>query len=635
MTEKIPIELFRDCAAAMKVDEFIKCDRFEPKTALSAADFSGKRVDAYALAKGHITFDEVMQNLGDVPNENATTEQILGICGKFFDLQASRIDGHAPMTNIFTTIYMQKEFEIKHPVLKFMFKLFKHTSKRIEDFAARVFGTESTYRFWAVISPEMLEELEEANDQELRTELESLKLDPALEGLAKFELALAELLLNPSENDLVCEVVVPNVSSEIGCDKFMRYRDASPNTTPNWEHVPDHETAIAVMKQLIEEVAEVKKVLSELKPPDEFLEVLAAWNESREHLTLTRMIAIHLLIGSVGNRETLLGKATSDYIVEDLKQHHMPHKFFQGVDYPGFLELTTSVLVDIYLSMLLPKPMTHRHLTRSIKLWAYVQGQGYSVFEGECLSECPRCKDKNHQHMASMVFPYWSTQIAARLLWIMFRWGDKSEIYSDRDIPSLTYLLEVVMQTSAIVYNRDRLADAVYRTPAGRSKVTPRKESDILRRVQPITQKEQLASIQSDILGCCMTLEKVLVNWENLEINKGQFFDEEHLFDIRRDPMAGLSHLQPPQYKKYREDMKLSETALEETAKGLEKKFAAVKESLMSYIKTTHDQTPIVKEMMKCVLTNTVLCKTLSKENKYCLAKGTSYIFPCFELVKQ
>ena len=85
--------------------------------------------------------------------------------------------------------------------------------------------------------------------------------------------------------------------------------------------------------------------------------------------------------------------------------------------------------------------------------------------------------------MGIMVFPYWSTQIAARLLWIMFRWGDKSEIYSDRDIPSLTYLLEVVMQTSAIVYNRDRLADAVYRTPAGRSKVTPRKESDILRRV--------------------------------------------------------------------------------------------------------------------------------------------------------
>ena len=635
MTEKIPVELFRDCASAMKVDEFIKCDKFEPKAALSAADFSGKRVDAYALAKGHITFEEVMQNLGDVPNENATTEQILGICGKFVDLQASRIDGHAAMTNIFTTIYMQKEFEIKHPVLKFMFKLFTHTSKRIEQFAARVFVNESSFRFWLLISPEMFEELEEANDDELRAELESLKLDPALEGLAKFELALAEFMVNPGEKDLVCEFVAPSVSSDVGCDKLMRYRDASPSTTPNWEHVPDHDKAIGMMKQFIEEVAEVKKALSELKPIDEFLEVLAAWNESREHLGLTRVLALHLLVGCVGPREKLLGKATSDYIMEDLKQHHIPHKFFQSEDYEAFLEMTTNILVDIFISMLLPMPMTHRHLTRSIKLWAYVQGQGYSIFETECMSECPRCKDKNHQHMASMIFPFWSTQIAARLLWIMFRWGDKSEVYSDRDIPSLTYLLEVVMQTSAIVYNRDRLADAVYRTPAGRSKVTPRKESDIQRRIQPITQKEQLTSIQSDILGCCMTLEKVLVNWENLEINQGQFFDEEHLFDIRRDPMAGLSHLQPPQYKKYRDDIKLSETALEETAKGLEKKFAAVKESLMSYIKTTHDQTPIVKEMMKCVLTNTVLCKTLSKENKYCLAKGTSFIFPCFALFKQ
>lgn len=633
MTEEIPLQLFSDCANAMKLNEFIHCDKFMTKTALSAADFTGTRVDAYALAKGHITFEEVMQHLGNVPNENATPEQILEICGRFVDLQASRVDGHLALTNIFTTIYMQKEFEIKHPVLKFMFKVFKHASKRIEMFARRVFS-ESSVRCWAAISPEMFDELEESDDESLKSELAQLNLDPALKGLAEFELALASFLVEPRERTLDCEFIAPSVSSEIGCDQMMRYRDAPPSTTPNWPQIPEHNRAIEIMKGLSKEFEGVKKLMADVKPIDDLIEDITNWNEEGEHTSLTRALAIHLLTDSLTGRTELFGKVkVNDYIRDELKAHHIPHKFFISKDYSAFLEMTVSVLIEILINMLFPIPAAQRFLTKSVKYWAYVQGQGWQIFESECMSECPRCKDKFQQQVASMAFPFWSTRIATRLLWVMFKWGDRASVYSDRDIPTLTYILEVVVQTLAITYNRERLADAVYRTPAGKSKVAPRKEADVQRRITEPSLKERLASLESDVLGCCMSLEKVLLHRNQLEVKKGPFFSEERLFDCRRDPMAGLSHIQAMQYQKFLEDMKMSKTQCDTLAKGLGQKFKSVSTALMTYIKETRDQRPIIREMLNCVLANAAICNSMKEENRYRVVEGSSLVFPRFELI--
>ena len=636
MVEPIPLQLFSDCAAALKTDEMIRSDRFESKMALSAADFSGKRVDAYKLGEGHITYEEVLARLGPVPNENATPEEVLGICGKFVDLQASRVEGQTPLTNIFTTIYMQKEFEIKHPVLKFMFKVFRYASKRIERFAQSMLPGKSGTYYWFLMDSVMFDELEEMNEDELKAEMESLKLDPVLEGLAKFEFALAEFLENPREREMVGEFVAPETSLDVGYDMYMRYRDASPTYTPHWPQVPSHDVAVARMKQLVAELVEVKKVFKEACPIIELIELIAKWNEAKEYVPLTRLVAIYLVMGTAEDRKMFGQMDMKTYFEEELKQHHIPaHKFFVAKGYPEFEGFVEKILGDVFMKLLGPIPVAHKFLYNGLRFWGYVQAQGYSIFQETCKGECPRCKSKDHQRVASMVYPLWSTKIAARLLWIMFKWGDKAEIYSERDIPAITYILEVVLQTLALSYENGRIADAVYNSRAGKSKAQPRKEADVHRCLVAAGQNERLAMLQSDVMGCCMTLEKVLAGWNNLEMHKGQFFDEKGLFESRCASMSKLLHFQLPHYEEFCENMKLSKTHCGIIAKELVAKFASVKTRLMAYIKETKDQGPEVKEMMACLLMNSAILPGLSESNKYRLVKGSSVIFPRFELIKQ
>ena len=96
---EIDLNKFAECAKEMKYDEFIYSDAFNSKSAMLSYEIAGPRLDAHLMAEGHFSAKDIQQNT-EILDENLTIDQIAGICGKFVDLQFSRLNGYDVLTNV-------------------------------------------------------------------------------------------------------------------------------------------------------------------------------------------------------------------------------------------------------------------------------------------------------------------------------------------------------------------------------------------------------------------------------------------------------------------------------------------------------------------------------------------------------
>lgn len=626
--------LFSRCAEQLQYDEIVHNHLFDTKSAMTSLEVSGPRLDSHFIAEGHHSIADAVASGLRSPAAALSTDELLGVCGRFVDLQVSRILGYDAYTNILTCAYVLKGAEIGDAAARFMFRCFATACYHVEDFAYNLALASSAWRY----NIKYAESLAASDLDELERELPAVELPAVLRKLAQFEIDLARFICDPFGRELSLDVAVPEQTNDIGVDKFLRYRDSPPSNAPAKGHIPEHSESIEVLRTFVKEVAEVKKLFSSEMGLAELILTIQKWNEECDHISFVRFIAFYLIFGSA-DPKLLFNKVTLEqYLVNELKRFHVHQKFISHPKFSEFTSIFSSVLVTLVQKLISPMATYHLSLSDSFaRIWAYVQFKGYELqTEAVQQNDFPRCTSKEHQVIASNVLPLWSSNIASILLILVFRWGYMSDLYSDKNIHIMMYCSEVATKTAMFSLRQIRIADAVYRTVNNVHKKSVRNEKDVNKKIKDKTAEELFYEILNDFYNCLLTLYKLINHWNCFEVKRGNYFNEENVFKCLVYPVNEMAHISKLEYSDFKKSLDIGQF------KGFEQllikeatmNFNKVKNGIKDYRNACGSLPEELTVLLRSAISNNICATKLTAQSKVRLVKPPKYPYPYFEIAE-
>lgn len=642
---EIDRSLFERCKQEMKYDEFMFTDDFNSKSAMSSLEVGGPRLDAHLMAAGHYSVADIQKHT-ELLDSNLTNEQIFGICGKFFDLQISRIQGYCLLTNILTSCYIQKDYEVQHPLLNFLFKLFSHVSYKIEKFT---FDHRVNASFWS-FNKDYQQFLTLQDEAELQNEYSQLFIPDELKGLIEFEFNLSRLIDNPHKAVMNESINIPEATNDIGLDKFLHYRDAPPSTPPAKQQIPSHEKAIAIAKHFVKEINQLSEVIpGELRIVD-LVSRISDWNEASDHVALTRFILISRILDYDPNQPEDAPKSQFDffhlidattYIRNELTPFNVHPKFFTGPKYAAFVDSFKSIFSTFVKHLVLPIPTAHAYFSEEgVRYFSYLQSLAYEAFQTSVKeADLPKCVNKDHQKAASMIIAYWSTQIASEVLVKHYRWGYKSNVYSLKDIHITLYAMQTAARMAIISYSQSRIACGVYRVKNSKKNVKTwhRKEADVNRLIPEPSLHELYYLALEELFASCFKIARLAKEWNSFDkLDNGLFFNEEFVFKSRTAVSGHLLHFNTLAYDDFLKDMSTKpftekpEILISEASKS----FQSAKEALQRYMKASGVINVEIQQMLRCIVTNSLFLRNFNPNVKIRVSYENHFLWPIFEVVE-
>lgn len=635
---EIDLNTFTKCAEEMKYDEFLFNDLFNSKGAMLSYEIGGPRLDAHLMAEGHFTVNDIQKNT-EILDENLTTDQILGICGKFVDLQCSRLNGYCMLTNVLTSVYIQNNYQVKNPILNLVFRLFSHVCFKIEKFT---FDLRFNASFWSYNSKYEKFFVKEEDEAKLRDEFSKLTLPPEIQSLVDFEFDLSHFLDDPINNTLNPQFEVPHETNEIGIDKYLHYRDSSPTNPPPDQQILNHEDSIKLLHQLVDEVNEIPKLITGEVCILKLIKVIAAWNELGDHVAFSRFVLLNRIIPSSSDNK-IFGTVTADqYIRNELKPYYVNAKFFKHANYPTFVESFKTIFNSIVQHLVTPIATSHAFFCdEGARYWQYVQTQGFELHQEAVKdTDIPRCVNKEHQRSASMVFPFWSTQIASELLLLSHRWGFWSQVYTLRDLHISLYCTQVAAKMSSLSYSQTRVAAGVYRVKDSSKKnqvVWHRKEAQVKKMIPEKSADEVYSDMLNELLDGIFKIVRMLKNWKCIPSWKeGDYFNEKEVFANRMLSYSRILHFNNQPYEDFEKDMSLesysnyTKLIISEASKHLQ----SAKELLSQYVKMTNEKNNEINQILRCIVVNSIFLTKLTPESKVNVSYKNHFMYPSFEFIQ-
>ena len=631
---ELSLSMFKECAAQMKQDEFIFSDVFDSKKAMSSLEVGGKRLDSHLMSEGHHTTSDIMAN-SKILDEELSDDQIEGICGKFIDLQASRIDGHCFLTNVLTSIYMQKDYEIKNPTLNLLFKLFSHTCFKIEEYT---YNFRLICSFWALNNRYTNLFVKQDNESEFFDQLRKYDFSEPLKKIVEFEIDLCNFINDTFTYSMNPNFEITDKTNSIGIDKFLHYRDSTPSTPPSAPQIPNHEEALKILHQFIDEVSEFKTLFPSEMRITKLIENIMEWNEKGSHISLARFVLIERLL----QEDTVFMKTLSygQYLKNELTLFNVNSKYFSHKSYPDVATNFKDIFCPIIQHLISPIPSAAAYLIEeATKLWGYFQTKGFEHhYNAISKSDLPKCVNQDQQKIAELVFPLWSTQIASQLLLLAYRWEYKSEIYSLRDIHIILYCCQFSARMAAIALSQSRTAEAVYRVKPGKKKtaVWHRREADVKKMIRDRSAPEIYYNLVEQItLGCVKTLS-ILKHFDSLDIKYGLFFNEKTVFQNRISTTNFLIHINTPTYKDFMDAFSLpllEINNLNAIKMDVSNTFASAKDFLNQYKNALQKTTPEIIEMLRCIAANSIFISKYTPDKKVRVSYEHHFMWPIFEFI--
>jgi hypothetical protein len=639
--DPVGVELFKACSDALHCDEFLSTSQFDVFKVQGAGHFGARKIDAHFIATGHNTLSECIAALPRSPNDSFSVDEIIGICERFVDLQVARLNGHPAITTVLTSIYMQKSFEIESPILKFMFQIFSGVCYQLERFVNSISPKAQDQCYWTFCR-EIDQNFTVFDSGQIRAELSEISIPEELRRLAEFEIAFSEYLENPRV------VAIPDATSafapvwnDIGIDRLIRYRNGSPTGAPPYVPIPPHAEAVVLFQGLISDLAENRSLCSEIMDVATLFERIITWNDSKPHLSFSRLVLTFLICNTFDNVIPFGELATDKYVHREFSAIYLHPKFFSCELFSTFVEVFQAVFGQIVERLVSPIPVAQRFLSdEGSKTWATLQKQGYSIFVTYVPDgELPRCRSKEHKSAAAMIYAFWGTQIAAQLLFQIYRWGDAISLYSVRDLPILMYCLDSIAQTASVSYRQFRLAKAVYNVRTSRSKNTvwTRTEEEVMQQLkrEPQIPEEYLWLGIAHVLTGVLQMYRLFRLWHNFDVAPGQFFNEKQVFDERVKPVALMAHFKPLEYDNFVKVMTLEDTpagigmALAEAGR----KFTTARTTLGEYVKFGGAKgNALFRGAFGAAVSNAAILGKLSSDKRFTVDLQRGFIFPCFKL---
>lgn len=626
--------LFSSCVNELKYDEMIYNDLFGSKSAMNSLEVSHIRLDSHMSQEGEYSVDELKSTGHLLLDEEATIDDIIAICSKFLTIQSLRLDGYTFQITILSSVYICKEYEIKNPLLKLMFKVFSVATYSIENFINN-FGLYPA-SCW-IHTDKYLKFIEKYEYSEVKQEVESYTDMPKiLKDLATFELGLANFLDSVIKNDIPVLPELPTTTSESGIAKYFHYRNLSPsNPTPKSLETTVEE-AHKTFKRLIEEINEAKKIFTsnEFIIKDIFTKVIE-WNSSSQKIALTRFVALGLIILPLfPNPED----SFSEHLHKELAIFHCHINFFNSKGYPEFAKKSYNAFFHILRYLILPIPTAQAYFdSHGCQYWCYIQSLGFDLQKSSTPDRIlPKCQSPEFQKCASIHFPLWSTRIASLLLENCIRWGFQCDLYSPRDYHIEYYLLEMASKTSQMAIVQERYLNAIYKAKSldVRKKSRMIMTSDIAKVIEQPSAEEILVNAKSELFTAYFNSFCIFKKWKNIDINPGQYFNERGIFEMRQKVATQMMHFATKTYEEFESSVNIENGENKDIKLEAIDHFNKAKEYLMQFIKMTQTKTPESTEIMRAILMNVMFFQKLKENDKVKIVFNDSYKFyPRFEIV--
>lgn len=635
---EIDLNTFSKCAEEMKYDEFIYSELFNTRNAMYSFEMGGPRLDAHLMAEGHLSIEEIQKNT-EVLDENLTMDQISGICGKFVDLQLSRLNGYCVLTNVLTSIYIQRNYQVKNPILNLLFRLFSHVCFKVEKFS---FDRRFNASFWAY-EPKYENFFAKEDEEKLRDEFSKQTLPPSIQALVDFEFDLSHFLDDPLNNKLNPQFDVPHESNEIGIDKFIHYRDSSPTNPPPDQQILDHEQSVKLLHQLVEEINEISTLFPGEVCISKLIKSIADWNESRNHIAFSRFVLLNRIIPTLPDTKYFNAITMEQYLKNDLKPYFINPKFFAHANFASFLESFKTIFNSLIQHLVIPIPTAHAFFSdEGAKYWQYVQTQGFELHQEAVKdTDIPRCVSKEHQRAASMVFPFWSTQLASQMLLLSHRWGYYTEVYTLRDFHIDLYCSHISAKMASLSYNQTRIATGVYRVKDSSKKnqgnLWHRKETAVLKMIPEKSADEIYSDMLSELFEGLFKIARMLKNWNCIpNLKYGQFYNEKYVFENRMLAYSRTLHFSNQTYDEFKKEMSLeifanrTKIIISDATKSLQN----AKELLTQYVKMTKEKNNEINQILRCIVSNSIFLTKLTPESKVNVSYKNHFMYPIFQFAQ-
>lgn len=634
--KELDYSLFTSCTKELKYDEIIYNDLFDTKDAMNSLEASYIRLDSHLSQKGEYSIDELKSTGHVILDEEATVDDIIAICSKFLTIQSLRLDGQIFQITILSSVYICKEYEIKNPLLKLMFKTFAVATYSIESFV-NSFGI-FPVSCW-IHTDKYLKFIENYDILQVQNEVENFADMPKiLKDIALFELKLANFFNSVIKNDIPDLPELPTTTSESGIAKYLHYRNLTPSNPAPKPLEATIEEAHKLFKKLIEELNEVKKIFqqNDYVIKDIFTKVIQ-WNTESDKVPLTRFAVLGFLI------LPLLPSQEENFEVhlqKDLVRSHCHINFFKSKGYKTFATNTYSAFLHILRHLVLPISTAQSYLfNHGCQYWYYIQSSGFELQKSSTPEKIlPKCQNPDFQRCVSVHFPLWSTQVASIILETCIRWGFQSDLYSPRDFHIEYYLLELASKTSLLAKIQERTLNSIYKAKSS----DPRKKSrmvmtsDVSRFIESPSPEEILINAKSEIYTAYFHSFCIFKKWKSIDFKEGHFFNEKEVFENRQIVATQMMHFSTKTYEEFQDSVKIQGNDETEIKTEAISHFNRSKECLMQYLKITKTKTAEATELMRSILMNSIFFQKLKENDKVNIKFNDTYKFyPIFEIIQQ
>lgn len=426
--KEIDKESLAEAAYDLKEDEFIYSASFDTSSANKALDISSPKLDYFLQSDKLFNLKDILAN-HEIIDEKADIETIRQICGHFFDNEMDWLCGFSPLFNILSSIYIHKEYEIKNPILRYMFMCFSYTVTLISQ---HLNEQQMKIKWWNYCN--ITDYINTHSIEDIENEKKNLDLPPDLDSLSNFQLDLVKVILNPTKSHMRENYDICTKSSPIGFFKTIMYHDKSLTSTPIKHELKSHQEYIQMMNDLINDI---KYIQTSFVPKSLFdsISYIFNWNQMSDHISITRLFALEFLVGNSGDNMFFGNKSDIKYLEEEIK----PLGIFQAIKrHPKFNNLVDTFGLSVYSifrALILPIPEMNKELgEKVILIWSQFQNEGYQQFtESLKAKDFPNCANSEHQSCLRFSFPLWTISIATSLATKYYQSGFMCGIFSPRD----------------------------------------------------------------------------------------------------------------------------------------------------------------------------------------------------------
>lgn len=624
--KSINVDEFRNAVLAMIKSEIIY-DKNEDKADSQENIEENKEQQTTSESSKEISqnlsFNDIFITCKRLPFEViATIQRIL------FDFQIERLDGKNCLGNMIDFIRIFDQAKNTDENLKFILNCITSAIIKAENIINNEYDISPSYITKYDIEKLSLQEIPLSD---LESQYRSLKLSSDLQMLVDFELELIKLLEDPLNFKFNPTITIPRGDIPISCfDLIINQLVDSIRL--------DHKKQLQKVIDFITDIHRVMQI-SISDSVYSLMNNIFKWNESSEHLFITRILAAQIILGKSDDL-LLFGRLSSKTFLEnDLKPYGLAKCFCQSDEFEDVSFIFLSMFIPLAKSLLMPFEDMHSMIYNNyLSTLSNFQAISYDIYESTVSpQDRPKCGLIEYQKIIEQSFVLWSIAISSELLYFNYKSGLYSHIYTKEELYIVYYMMSFTLANAFSAQDQLRICEAfeTYSHKQKNAKKGKQKQKKVTG--NDIEQYKKERSLDIKICNVMASYYAGLVHFFKYMLNENLFddisnetMDELSLYEKIASPVQNIQHLTAPSFDEFCVTLSMTQDDHKYRASAI---LTETKTSIAELVKEGFNSSE-ADLITKSIVSANIILKGTHSENKIKIDLQKSPIYPTFGFVE-